>query len=132
MMYYTGASYLTLTNDVTYYDWDSPSWQATVDSLWRKTTENGGRVFVVDRLVSGAYPALAAWSEVQHPRPTVKQFANFLQAHYCVTPAFYVGATRYFDLRAKNSSCDTGSPQQASSESPSSFNTEARKTLRLK
>jgi hypothetical protein len=105
VMYYTGASYLTLTNDALYYDWDSPAWKSVVESLWRKTIGQGGRMFVVDRLATGRYPPQAAWSEYRHPSPRVKEFAHFLQTNYCLSPAFYLGTTQYFDVQPRRPIC---------------------------
>lgn len=106
VMYYTGASYLTLTNDAFYYDWDSPAWKSTVQSLWQKTAAQGGRVLVVDRLATGIYPPQTVWSERQHPRPTVSEFASFLRANYCLVPGFYIGSTQYYELQPPHPACE--------------------------
>ena len=105
ILYYTRASYLTLSNDALYYNWDSTEWRTAFESIWRKTTGQGGRVFVVDRLAWGKYPVEAAWSEKQHPHPTVREFAEFLQSNYCVTPGFHLGTTQYFNVQVAKPGC---------------------------
>ena len=104
-MHYTGASYLSLSNDAASYDWDVSDWKSRFETLWRETRERGGRVFVMDRLVSGFYPASAAWSERQHPRPTIKEYSRFLEIEFCPTPAFYLGNAQYYDVKSRSANC---------------------------
>jgi hypothetical protein len=108
MQYYIGPSYLDL-DDAAFYDWDRPDWQLQLAALIQKGAAEGGRVFVVDRLALGVNPVAAAWSEVQHPRPTVKDVANFLRANFCLTPAWSVGPTTYWQLSPRTASCASSS-----------------------
>ena len=106
--YYGGAIALTLTNDNTYYDWDSPKWQENVAKLVRERRALGGRVFLMDRVVLGVNPVQAAWSEKQHAKPTVREFAAHVRAAYCVLPGFSIGPDAYFELRENTGSCPAG------------------------
>jgi hypothetical protein len=108
MLAYGGSPYLTLTNDETYYQWDRPDWQAHFHAAVREAAARGGRVFVMDRVVLGVNPVAAAWSEKQHPRPTVRGFAGFLRSAYCVTPGFRVGEFEYFELNWRAQPCPPG------------------------
>jgi len=103
--YYGGASALTLTNDVTYYDWDSPQWREKVSELVRERSKVHGRVFLMDRVVLGENPVAAAWSEKQHAQPTVREFAEHVRATYCVLPAFHIGAQAYFEIQENRGGC---------------------------
>jgi len=105
LRFYGGATPLDISNDPSTYDWDRRDWKTALAKQWRETREQGGRVFVIDRLALGFKPPQAAWSERQHPYPTVQQFSSFLQAEFCVTPAFYLGDTRYFEVGPKTPSC---------------------------
>jgi len=105
MHFYAGANSLTLTNDAVYYDWDSPRWKETLQTLMEERKTVGGRVFLMDRVVLGENPPQAAWSEVQHPQPTVKQFAAHVRATYCMVPGFAVGSHEYFEMRERSNGC---------------------------
>jgi hypothetical protein len=103
--YYASARFLSLTNDVTYYDWDRPDWLQVFRRIVRQTWQEGGRVFVVDRIALGRKPVEAAWSEKQHPRPTVAGMAQELRSVYCVEPAFAAGPHHYYELRELSAGC---------------------------
>jgi len=105
MLAYGTAPYLTLTNDETYYQWDQPDWQVRFHAAVREAWQRGGRVFVMDRIAFGVNPVSAAWSEKQHPRPTVREFAAFLRSAYCVTLGFRVGQFEYFELNWRAQPC---------------------------
>lgn len=107
--YYGGASSLTLTNDGVFYDWDSPLWKEEIQKYVEKHKKMGGRVFMMDRVVEGVNPVEAAWSEKQHGKPTVREFAQYLRSQYCVLPAFKVGRQAYFELRENAGACPVGS-----------------------
>lgn len=104
-MFYADTNCITLTNDGFTYNWDRPDWRAAFDQQLRDTRHRGARLFVCDRLAIGYNPSQAAWSEKQHPRPTVRQFAEFLRTDYCVTPAFYLGSLQYFEVKPLMASC---------------------------
>ncbi len=106
--YYGGATSLTLTNDAVFYDWDSPQWQQEIRRYWEKHKAMNGRVFMMDRVVDGVNPVEAAWSEKQHAKPTVREFAQHIREAYCVLPAFKVGPQAYFELRENAGSCPAG------------------------
>jgi len=105
IQYLTGAPYLTLSNDPTYYDWDRPDWETQFQLVVKKVSDRGGRVFVLDRLAEGFQPTQAAWSVKQHPRPTIQQFAAYLRRHWCVTPAFEAGDFQYYRLSPQEAGC---------------------------
>ncbi len=107
--YYGGAISLTLTNDGVFYDWDSPRWRQEIHEYVEKHRAMGGRVFMMDRVVEGVNPVEAAWSEKQHAKPSVREFAQYLRSAYCVMPAFKVGPQAYFELRENPGSCPVGS-----------------------
>lgn len=103
--HYANAAHLSLSNDVTYYDWDHPDWRERFHDVLRRTEASGGRVFVMDRLVHGNKPVEAAWSEKQHPTPTVREFSTFLHSSYCVQPAFWAGTIEYFRVTSRSEGC---------------------------
>jgi hypothetical protein len=105
VIFYTAARTLTVTNDAYAYNWDWPDWQAVLDGQLQKTQRQGGRLFVMDRLALGFNPPHAAWSERQHRYPTLRQFSQFLQTQYCVTPAFSLGMSQYFQVEARTANC---------------------------
>jgi hypothetical protein len=106
--YYGGAMFLTATNDAPTYDWDRADWQQNLERIRLETEARGGRMLVMDRLALGMNPVSAAWSERQHPNPTVKQFAAYLRSRYCVIPALYVGQQCYYHVAAREGSCPAG------------------------
>ena len=108
MRFYAGAYFLTMTNDGSTYTWERGDWKAYFDQLLHKRAALGGRLFVMDRLALGFKPVQAAWSERQRPRPSIREFAAFLRSDYCVTPAFYVGSTHYFQVSPKTAPCSAG------------------------
>jgi hypothetical protein len=100
VLFYTDAKSFSLTNDAYTYSWDRPDWQLGFASLLDRAEKDGGRLFVIDRLVLGFNPPEAAWSAQQHSRPTVKQFSHFLHNEYRLTPAFHIGKNEYFEVSA--------------------------------
>ena len=107
--YYGGARALTATNDVTKFDWDRRDWRDEIERIRRRAESQGGRLLVMDRLAEGHNPVSAAWTEKQHPRPTVRQFAQHLRERYCVVPLFDMGAGRYYRLADRSSACPADS-----------------------
>lgn len=103
--FYGGAMFLTATNDAPTYDWDRADWKNEIERIRRRTESSGGRLFVIDRLALGLNPVSAAWSERQHPNPTVRQFAGHLRTRYCVLPAFFVGDQRYYRVAERFGAC---------------------------
>ncbi len=80
--------------------------------------ESGGRVFAMDRILFGVNPPAAAWSDKQHPRPTVKQFGEFLQSKYCLAPAFSLEGVRYERLEPRTGACPSVSPPTEADSRP--------------
>lgn len=109
-MFYADANYFTMTNDGYTFDWDRPDWQLAFDQELKQTRSVGGRLFIVDRLAQGFNPPHAAWSERQHPSPTVLQFSQFVHTQYCVSPAFYVGMSQYFQVEPRLGQCQADAP----------------------
>ena len=103
--YHLGARFLNLTNDHTRWRWDRPDWNIEFDRAVRSNWNKGGRVFVMDRLARGFNPPVAAFGERQHPVPTVKHFASFLQSEYCMLPAFFLEGSQYFEAVPRKSPC---------------------------
>jgi hypothetical protein len=105
VLFYADADTFTVTNDAYAYNWDLPDWQANFASVLYRVQKSGGALFVVDRLALGFNPPHAAWSERQHPYPTVREFSRFLQTEYRVTPAFYLGSSQYFRVEQPKANC---------------------------
>jgi hypothetical protein len=105
VLFYADADTFTVTNDAYAYNWDLPDWQANFASVLYRVQKSGGALFVVDRLALGFNPPHAAWSERQHPYPTVRKFSRFLQTEYRVTPAFYLGSSQYFRVEQPKANC---------------------------
>lgn len=103
--FYGGARALTTTNDVTKYDWDRADWRDEIERIRQRAEAAAGRLLVMDRLAEGRNPVSAAWSEKQHPNPTVGQFAEHLRARYCVMPLLHPGMERYYGLSDRAESC---------------------------
>ncbi len=103
--FYLGTRFVNTTNDPTAYAWDRSDWKDYFDNRLRTAEAKGGRVFVMDRMALGVNPPEAAWSEKQHPRPTVREFAEFLRSEYCVVPVFQLRGDEYFRVAPKNASC---------------------------
>ncbi len=116
--YYAGPQFLTTTNDGATYHWDSPRWQEQFHAHVRAAGQRGGRLFLMDRMAVGLNPARAAWGEVQHPHPTVREFAAWVQREYCVTPRFFVGADQYFEVGPRSSPCPAGALSPAAEARP--------------
>lgn len=109
MRFYGGASIgYTTTNDATKYNWDRLDWRDEIERIRQATEARGGRLFVMDRLAEGKNPASAAWSERQHPNPTVRQFAEHMRTRYCVIPAFYLPQGSYYRIAERTSHCPAG------------------------
>ena len=107
LRYYVGASYLNLSADLAFPAWDRPDWQQELTADVARARAEGGRVFVVDRLALGENPISAAWSEVQHPKPTVQEVTYFLRTNFCLTPAWNIGPTAYWQLAPRTLSCSS-------------------------
>lgn len=113
--YYLGASYLNLSANLAFPYWDRPDWQEELTAYIARGRAEGGRVFVVDRLALGENPISAAWSEVQHPKPTVREVTYFLRTSFCLTPAWKIGPTAYWQLAPRTLSCSSplaGDPKE--------------------
>jgi hypothetical protein len=117
LTYYVGPSYLDL-NDEAYYKWESPQWRDQLDRAIAAAEQDGGRVFIVDRLALGANPISAAWSEVQRPRPTVKEVAEYLRTRYCLTPAWNIGSLAYWQLAPRTAACASPLDRRAAENTP--------------
>lgn len=103
--YYFSTRFINTTTDVTAYAWDRADWKDYFIKRLRTAEAKGGRVFVMDRMALGGNPPEAAWSEKQHPRPTVREFSEFLRSEYCVVPVFQLRGNEYFRVAAKDAAC---------------------------
>ncbi|MBI1749145.1 MAG: hypothetical protein HY234_02590 [Acidobacteria bacterium] len=115
---YGGARFLNTTNDYTKYAWDRTDWMNYFNEKVKTVESRGGRAFVMDRLALGQNPPEAAWSEKQHPRPSLKQFASFLQNEYCLLPSFQIEGRRYFQLSPRTSGCPASALAPAAENRP--------------
>ncbi len=106
--YYAGPHFLTTTNDGSTYNWDRNDWREHFAERVKTPGQRAGRFFLMDRMALGLNPPRAAWSEVQHPHPTVKEFAAFVQSEFCLTPAFHIGSSQYFEVARKTTPCPAG------------------------
>lgn len=61
-----------------------------------------------DRAVLGNNPVEAGWSEKQHPRPTVREYAGFMRENFCVRRAFSLIGNDYYEVARKRGSCPAG------------------------
>ncbi len=100
-----GTRFINTTNDPNSYAWDRADWKDYFNTRLRAAEAKGGRVFVMDRMALGVNPPEAAWSEKQHPRPTVREFSEFLRREYCVIPVFQLRGSEYFRIAAKDAAC---------------------------
>lgn len=108
--FYGGARTVTTTNDVTKFNWDRLDWKENFENMLQKQESMNARLFVPDRLATGVYPVAAAWSNKQHSKPTVKQFAAHIRETYCLVPAFPIADTQYYRVERKsNSTCPAAS-----------------------
>jgi hypothetical protein len=122
LRYYFGpGSCQSLTNDGFTYNWDRADWQQELVRMARERTEGGGHVFIDERLARGLNPVSAAWSEVQHPRPTIREVSEFFRSNFCLEPAWHIGSAEYWRLDAPSAHCS--SPLAASRQE------KGRKTL---
>jgi hypothetical protein len=113
LAYYVGPTYMDM-GDEAFYHWGRSDWANQLTSLIEPVLARGGRVFVIDRLALGRNPVSAAWSEVQHPEPKVKDLALFLRTRYCVTPSWHIGTDSYWQVASRTPAC------QSPLENPSS------------
>ena len=116
--YYAGSLFLNTTNDATKWYWDRGDWQAVTTRRFDEVRAHGGRVFAMDRILFGINPPIAAWSDRQHPRPTVKQFGLFLQSRYCPQPSFALEEVRYFELTPRTDGCPAAAPPAGAAPQP--------------
>lgn len=107
--YFTGARTLTMTNNAARYTWDRGDWKENLEDLLKDQERRKARLFLPDRVVTGVYPPKAAWSNKQHSKPTVKQFAKHLRDTYCVVPGFQLGEIHYYQVLRKASTCPANS-----------------------
>ncbi|NDQ56074.1 MAG: hypothetical protein GZ088_03245 [Acidipila sp.] len=114
--YYIGPSYIDL-GDEAFYHWARSDWAGQLSSQIEPVWSHGGRVFILERLALGENPVSAAWSEKQRPFPKMKDVALFLRTHFCVVPAWHIGADSYWQVAPRTAACK--SPLDTASNSSS-------------